>query len=91
MTIPSFILGLLIAAIMGVIFHAWRGGRLFRLLLYIALSEIGFWLGNLFGHFLSWEIVKIGPLYLGPAIIGAIGVLGAGYWLSLVNGEQHQS
>ncbi len=83
MTLPSFFLGMVISTLMGAIFHLWKGGDLKRLILYLLLGWLGFWLGHLAGGFLGWHFLHIGPLNLGTAILVAVGILLLGYWLSL--------
>ena len=85
MTIPAVILGIIISTAFGALFHLWRGGNAFRLLLYILLSWIGFWGGHLVGNIIGWEFGKLGPLYLLFACLGDILFLSIGYWLSLVD------
>lgn len=84
MTIPSIIIGIVISSLYGVAFHLWRGGGLGRLILYIVLAWIGFWIGHIIGNSQDWTFVSLGPLRLGTATLGAIITLGFGYWLSLV-------
>ena len=84
MTIPSIIIGIIISTIYGAVFHLWRGDGLGRLILYIILAWIGFWLGHLIGNAMGWTFLSLGPLRLGTATLGAAITLGVGYWLSLV-------
>ena len=84
MTIPSIIIGIVISSLYGVAFHLWRGGGLGRLILYIVLAWIGFWIGHIIGNSQGWTFVSLGPLRLGAATVGSIITLGFGYWLSLV-------
>ena len=84
MTIPSIIIGIVISSLYGVVFHFWRGGGLGRLILYIVLAWIGFWIGHIVGNSQNLTFVSLGPLRLGAATIGAIITLGFGYWLSHV-------
>lgn len=86
MTLPSIVLGFVIAALIGSGFHLWRGGGPFRLLLYIALSLLGFWVGQLAADRTEWTFWSVGQLHLGMAILGSIAMLAFGYWLSLIQG-----
>ncbi len=88
MTLPSFLFGMLIATLLGAIFHFWRRGGLGRLLLYLLLSWIGFWAGHFFASRLGWTFDSLGPLHLGSAALGALVFLFLGYWLSLVEVEK---
>ena len=84
MTIPSIIIGFVIASLFGVAFHLLRGGGIGRLLIYIILAWIGFWIGHFVGNSMGWHVFSLGPLRLGTATLGAALTLGIGYWLSLV-------
>lgn len=88
MTIPSALLGMLIATLYGAVFHLWRGGGIGRLILYIMLAWIGFWVGQVIGTQLGWSFASIGPLRLGTATLSTLLFLGIGYWLSLVEVER---
>jgi hypothetical protein len=87
MSAPSFILGLVIASLLGSAFHLWRGGSLGRLVLYLVLAWIGFGVGQIVASQLGWTFWSVGPLHLGLSIPGCLVFLGLGYWLSLVRGD----
>ena len=80
-TIPSLILGFIIASLYGTLFHLVRGGRPAHLFLYLGLSWFGFALGHIVGVWREWILFPIGPLDFGAATIGSILFL----LLSLVN------
>jgi len=84
MTLPAFLFGLLISVMFGASFHLWKDGGLSRLLLYLFLSNSGFWSGHTISNVIGWEFWKLGPIHLGFAILGTILFLGVGYWLSLM-------
>ncbi len=84
MTLPSYLLGLLVALLIGSLFHVWRNGGPARLLLYLALSVVGAAAGQWVGSGLNWVLFPIGSLNLGMVILGSMLALGVGYWLSLV-------
>jgi hypothetical protein len=88
MTIPALLLGLLISSLYGVTFHLWRGGGLGRLLLYILLGWVGFWIGQAVANQMEWTFASVGPLRLGAATLFSLLFLGLGYWLSLVEVER---
>jgi hypothetical protein len=85
MTLPSFLIGIVISSLYGAIFHLWRGGGFGRLILYIILAWIGFWIGHFAGDALGWSFASLGPLHLGTATLGAVIMLLFGYWLSLID------
>ncbi|MGA7194646.1 MAG: hypothetical protein WBW94_13540 [Anaerolineales bacterium] len=84
MTVPSIALGLVVALLIGALFHLFLGGGLGRLVLYLILSLIGFALGQYLGSWQSWFLFPIGTLNLGMAVIGSLIFLFVGYWFSLV-------
>ena len=84
MTLPAFLFGFLISVMFGAAFHLWKGGGLGRLLLYLTLSIVGFWIGHAVSLAIGWDFWKLGPLHLGFAFIGTMLFLGLGYWLSLI-------
>lgn len=85
MTVPSMALGLVVALLIGALFHLFLGGGFWRLIFYLALSVIGFAAGELFGMWRGWIFFPIGTLNLGMDIIGSLVILVVGYWFSLVS------
>jgi len=83
-TVPSLALGVVLALLVGALFHLILGGGLGRLFLYLGLSLVGFAAGQLIGYWRHWILFPIGTLNLGMALIGSLVVLVAGYWFSLV-------
>lgn len=84
MTLPAFILGVLLSTLYGTAFHLWKGGGLSRLLLYLFLGWSGFWIGHLVAANLHWLFDNLGSLHFGTASVGALLLLLFGHWLSLV-------
>ena len=84
MTLPALLIGFLVSSLYGAAFHLWRNGGLKRLFLYLILSWVGFWTGQVLATFLGWEFAAYGPLNLGMATIGSIIFLFVGHWLSLI-------
>ncbi len=84
MTLPSFAVGLLIALLLGALFHLAADGGGGRLVLYLLLSLCGFFAGHFVGAALHWQLFPLGPLDLGMAILGSVFLLLLGHWLSLV-------
>jgi hypothetical protein len=87
MSIPSFLLGTLIAMIIGCGFHFWRGGGLKWLIAYNIFSILGFWIGHYIAFLFKINFLSLGPINLGSAIIAAVILLFAGYWLSMASVE----
>lgn len=85
MTFPAFLLGSLIAMIIGCGFHFWRGGNLKWLITFNIFAVIGFWIGHGLGKLFEINFLQVGPIKLGPAIAAAVLFLFVGYWLSMAS------
>lgn len=72
MTIPSLLLGLVIASACGFLFHLIRGGRLSRLLLYFITAIGAFFIGHFISELLDWRLMRVGTLNLFPALLATI-------------------
>ena len=85
MTLPALLFGLILSAAFGAAFHFWKGGSLAKLILYIILASLGFWIGNYVGGLLKWSFAAIGPINIGMATLGSAILLFIGEWLSRVD------
>lgn len=85
MTFPAIVFSFFIATLLGSFLHLWRGGGLFKLILYLVLSWIGFFGGHLLAESFSINFLDLGPIHLGMGILGSVLLLALGYWLSLVD------
>jgi hypothetical protein len=72
---------MVISTLAGSVFHLWRGGNLGRLVLYLILGWIGFWMGHFLALGSGISFGRIGPLYAVPGIIGSLLFLFVGNWL----------
>lgn len=88
MTLPNFLLGMLISSLYGTIFHLVRGGGAGRLSLYLILAWVGFWAGHFIALKMQWIFIRIGPLNFGMATLSSLLILILGHWLSLVEIEK---
>jgi len=88
MSIPALFLGLVLSSLYGALFHLWRGGHAGRLLLYLILSWLGFWIGQFLGNLMNISFDILGQLHVVSASLGSIVFLLVGYWLSLVQVEK---
>ncbi len=88
MTFPTIVFSFFVASIFGSLMHIWRNGGLFRLVLYLVLSWIGFFAGHILGQVLSINFLNLGTIHLGTGILGSLALLGLGYWLSLIDPQQ---
>lgn len=87
MTVAAVFLGLLIALIPAFLWHFLSGGELKRLLVLIGFSWVGFWIGHLVALWRDWTFLKLGPIYLGMALIFSILFVIGGSWLTSYSSE----
>ncbi|MFZ3070065.1 MAG: hypothetical protein WA110_02960 [Anaerolineaceae bacterium] len=85
MNISSILFGWIFATLLGALFHLWRDGGFWKLLLYIGLSWVGFWLGHLAATAWGIGFLDIGQLHLGGGVLGSVVFLFVGHWLSLID------
>ncbi|MFH2040094.1 MAG: hypothetical protein ABIJ65_11740 [Chloroflexota bacterium] len=88
MNLPILLLGFVISTLYGALFHFWKGGSIFRMVLLLILSWIGFWVGHIVGGLLNISFWTVGILNAGMATVGSAVFLFVGYWLSLINVER---
>ncbi|MBM3136726.1 MAG: hypothetical protein FJZ98_00900 [Chloroflexi bacterium] len=82
LTFPVFVFGSLIALLLGAVVHLIAGGKLLRLIFCLVFSWIGFWSGNYLGTRFNVEILHLGQVNYGPAILAAAVLSIFGYWVS---------
>ena len=81
MTIPSLLFALLIALLLGALYHLIRNGGASHLVIYLMMSLLGFVVGHLVGSWRGWVLFPAGSLNLGMEIAGAILFLALADWL----------
>jgi uncharacterized membrane protein YeaQ/YmgE (transglycosylase-associated protein family) len=84
MNIVTILFGWLMATLLGALFHLWRDGGFWKLLLYLGLSWAGFWLGNWAAGAWGVKFLLVGGLNLGLALIGSMIFLFVGHWISQI-------
>jgi len=84
MTLPTLLLAVFIALLYGALYHLFRGGGFWRLLLYLGLSLLGFGLGHWVGIWRGWTLLPLGSLNLGMCSAGSVIILILGDWLSRI-------
>lgn len=84
MSIPSILFGLVVAFLLGALFHAVRGGNGWRLLLSLFLGALGFMLGQFAGMWFGITLYPFGILDLGAGVLGSLIILILGDWLSRI-------
>lgn len=72
MTVPAALVGLLLATACGLAFHVIRGGGMSRIALDVAAAWVSFFLGHAVGEWLNWELGRVGPLNLFPALLATL-------------------
>ncbi len=82
MNSATSIFGLVIATLIGALFHLWKDGGFWRLLLYIFTSIVGFFAGHWLAGGFNLNLLNVGGLRLLGAIAGSILTLFLINWLS---------
>ena len=81
MNLSSYIFGLILATLLAAIFHLWRDGGFWKLMIYIGLSWFGFFVGNWAAGSAGIKFLVVGPVYLGGGILGSVIFLFLGHWI----------
>jgi hypothetical protein len=84
MTFPAILFGIVLSTAYGTAFHFWKGGSLKKLLLYVILAWLGFWIGHIVGGLIGWSFAAVGPINAGLATVGSAIFLFVGEWLGRV-------
>jgi hypothetical protein len=87
MTLPSLLFASLLVILFGALYHFVRGGGFWRLLLYLALSAVGFAAGHFVGLWRGWFVFTVGSLNVGLSTAGSFILLLVGDWLSRVESD----
>ncbi|HEX6035594.1 MAG TPA: hypothetical protein VFY83_14230 [Anaerolineales bacterium] len=88
MTLPALLFALIVALFYGALYHLLRNGGFWRLLLYFALSTLGFTAGHILGLWRDWAFLPLGALNFGLSTLGSILFLVVGDWLSRIEVSQ---
>jgi hypothetical protein len=86
-TFPTFVLGSMIAWLIGAMVHLIAGGKLIRLIFCLVFAWLGFWGGNYLGNNFGLHILLFGQINYAPALILCVVASLFGFWLS---GENHE-
>lgn len=81
MPIQTIVFGIILSSLYGIVFHLWKGGRPWRLLVFLLISWIGFWGGHFLGVKIGIVFLGVGSLNTGFATLMSLFALGLGYWL----------
>jgi hypothetical protein len=82
MTVPAFLFGLILALLIGALYHSVRGGGGGRLLAFLIISTVGFALGQTAAVFFEWSFFKFGWLDIGLGSLSSLVLLALSDWLS---------
>jgi uncharacterized membrane protein YjjP (DUF1212 family) len=88
LTLPTFIFGSFFALLIGSLFHLVFGGDFKRLLLYLFISWLGFWVGDFISKQIGLRFITVGLLNLGFSIIGSLAFLFIAFWLGMDNSRK---
>jgi hypothetical protein len=84
MTVPAFLFGLILALLIGALYHSVRGGGGGRLLFNLGVSAFGFALAQWLGLQFGWVFYQFGALDIGLGLVGGILCLVGADWLSRI-------
>jgi hypothetical protein len=69
MTLPGVLLSILIASVVGLLYHLVRGGSIHRLVLYLICAWIAFFAGHFLGDSFDWTAWRWGSLNMLPSLL----------------------
>ena len=84
MNVSTYIFGWILATLLGAVFHLWKDGGFWKLVIYICLSWVGFFVGHAVAKSTGFNFLTVGTLHLGAGVIGSIIALFVGHWLSRI-------
>jgi hypothetical protein len=79
---PALLLGFLLSLGYASLFHLWGGHTIRDLFVYVVMACLGFAIGQLIGLFIQAPLLRVGPLHLLEATLGA--------WAALVVAREYQ-
>lgn len=85
--IPGLLLILFISSAVGLGFHLWKGGSIFRMIFLIIFALVGFGIGQWVGSQLNSSFLEIGWVQVGIGTIFSIILSFVSVWLSKINFE----
>lgn len=91
MNTATYIFGLVLATLLGAVFHLWKDGGFWKLIVYIVVSWIGFFVGHAIARSADFNFLQVGSLHVGGGVIGSVLFLFAGHWLSRIESFPGQS
>ncbi len=91
MPLNTILFGVLLSTLYGGLYHLVRGGKTRKLLLFIALSWAGFWLGDTVGWLAGWTFGAVGMMNAGMGTVGAFLFLAVGDLVSMLLARNQRS
>lgn len=85
MTIPAYILGIVLSTLYGAGFHLFFAGSARRLMLYLLTGWTGFAVGHWAGDLVGFHLYDVGALNFSAATLGAFIALFFSRWLADVD------
>jgi len=85
--LPGLLLIFLLSTLVGLGFHLWKGGSIFRMLFLVIFSLVGFGIGQWIGVQLKSTFLVIGWVQVGVGSIFSIIFSFVSIWLSKLNLE----
>jgi len=82
MPIPTIIFGIFLSTFLGAAYHFFRGGSAKKIIYYLILSWVGFWLGDALAYASGWEFMVVGLLNAGIGSIFSLLLMFIGELLS---------
>lgn len=89
MPLNTIVFGVLLSTLYGGLYHLIRGGKMRKLLLFLALAWAGFWLGDMAGWLMDWTFAPLGMMNAGTGTIGAFLFLMIGDLVSMLLDRQN--
>ena len=85
--LPGLLLIIFVSFAVGLGFHLWKGGSIFRMLFLIFFALIGFGIGQWIGNQVNSTFLLVGWVQLGFGTIFSLIISFVSVWLSKINLE----
>jgi len=85
--LPGLLLIIFLSAVVGLGFHLWKGGSIFRMIFLVIFALVGFGIGQWIGVQLNSSFLVVGWVQAGLGTIFSIIISFVSVWLSKLNLE----
>ncbi len=82
MTFPAIIFSIIISSLYACVYHFFKGGNLFTLIIYIIVSVGGFFGGQYLADLLEISFIQLGTINFGVGSLCSLSLLLIGGWIS---------